>query len=121
MADLMKYGKVRRPWLGVVGKNILSQDEYDLDRNGVYGVIVTNLIVDGPAYKSGLQIGDLLMSLGSQKIDDIHQLHQLLSKKSIMESVRLKYYRRGKGFRHTNIALQEMPPSEDLPQKSDLL
>ena len=55
--ELAKYGKVKRPYLGVVGKNILSADEMETSDadGGVYGVIITNLIVDGPGHHAGLE------------------------------------------------------------------
>ncbi len=51
MSDLAKYGKVIRPFLGVVGKNILSEDELtdEQDPVGVSGVLISDLVVDGPA------------------------------------------------------------------------
>ena len=53
--DLLLHGKVRRPYLGIVGKNILSTDEVEDGAvlNGVYGVIVQNLIVEGPGTRRG--------------------------------------------------------------------
>ena len=122
MKDLRKYGKVKRPYLGIVGKNILSSDEIDADAAsaGIYGVIVTNLIVNGPAHKSGLAIGDLIMGLGSQKVEDLNHLQRIMYMKSPNDTVRLKIYRRKKGFHYVNLNLSELPKTEDLPIEKDL-
>jgi serine protease Do len=122
MKDLRKYGKVRRPYLGIVGKNILSRDEIDSDAAsaGIYGVIVSNLIVKGPAHNSGLKIGDLIMGFGNKRVDDLHHLQRLMHAKNPTDQVRLKIYRRGKGFHHVNVSLKELPKTEDLPIEKDL-
>lgn len=122
MRDLIAFGKVRRPFLGVVGKNVLSADEVESrdEIGGVYGVIVTNLIIDGPAQKAGLRIGDLVMGLDQDKVMDMNQLQKALMSRSPSERVRLKIYRRGRGFIYTSIGLEEAPKATDLPLEKDL-
>jgi serine protease Do len=116
MKDLLRYGKVKRPFIGVVGKNILSADEVDGDdAGGVYGVIVQNLIVEGPAHKAGLKIGDLIMGFDKDKVGDLNHLQRLMTGKEPADRVRLKIYRRGKGVSYVNIALEEVPEAKDLP------
>ena len=119
---MIKYNKVIRPWLGIVGKNIISADELgdNHDPTGGYGVLVENLIVDGPSYKAGVRIGDLLMAINSKKIYDLNELQRTLSGKAPSEQIRLKLYRRGKGFLHLQVALSEIPKAQDLPQEKDL-
>lgn len=118
--DLIRYGKVRRPYIGIIGKNILSSDEVDDSVGGVYGVIVQNLIVEGPAHKAGLKIGDLVMGIGDAKVFDLNNLQRLMTGKSPDEQIRLKVYRRGKGFMQVTVALEEVPKASDLPIEKDL-
>lgn len=120
--DLLASGKVIRPWLGIVGKNILSQDEVSdsYDPTGVYGVIVSNLIVDGPAHKSGMRMGDLIMGFDKEIVHDLNQLQRLLGQRSPSDRIALKIYRRGKGFVNVSVSLQEIPKAQDLPQEKDL-
>ncbi|MFW7381001.1 MAG: trypsin-like peptidase domain-containing protein [Oligoflexus sp.] len=122
IADLIKHGKVIRPWLGVVGRNIISQDDVgdDYDPTGVYGVLVENLIVDGPSYGAGLRIGDLIMGMDGKKIYDLHQMQRELSRKSPADRVQLKIYRRRHGFLTINVPLTEIPRAQDLPEEKDL-
>ncbi len=120
--DLVRYGKVKRPWIGIVGKNILSRDEIEssAELEGIYGVIISNLIVEGPAYKAGLKIGDLIMGFDKEKIADLNHLQRLMAGKEPTDQVRLKIYRRAKGFSYVNLSLTELPKSGDLPIEKDL-
>ncbi|MBQ46080.1 MAG: peptidase [Zetaproteobacteria bacterium] len=122
ISDLKKHGKVIRPWLGVIGKNIVSKDEmYDShDPTGVYGVIIENLVIDGPAWKAGLRVGDLIMAMDDKKIFDINSLQKKLINKSPSERARMKVYRRQKGFVNITVPLEEIPPSQELPAEKDL-
>lgn len=120
--DLVRYGKVKRPWIGIVGKNILSRDEIESssELEGIYGVIISNLIVEGPAHKAGLKIGDLIMGFDKEKVADLNHLQRLMAGKEPADQVRLKVYRRAKGFSYVNISLTELPKSGDLPVEKDL-
>jgi serine protease Do len=120
--DLKKFGKVIRPWMGIVGKNILSADEVGdaFDPTGVYGVIVTNLIVDGPAQNSGLKMGDLIMNVGKEKVYDLNQIQRVLSKHKPLDRVNLRIFRKAKGHMNVSVTLSETPVAKDLPQEKDL-
>lgn len=120
--DFLQHGKVIRPWLGVVGKNILSADDVESPErgSGVYGVICSNLIVDGPSNKAGLQLGDLILSLDGQQVQDTNQLQRLLAKRKPADRVLLKIFRRGKGHLNIPVTLDTIPKAEDLPQERDL-
>lgn len=120
--QIIKYGKVIRPWIGIVGKNILADDDISgiKDPLSAYGVIVTNLIINSPATKAGIQIGDILVSLDNEKIYDINHLQKLLFKKSPYNTITMKIYRRNKGFIDLNIKLEVSPPSKKLPLNKDL-
>lgn len=119
--DLLKYGKVKRPFIGIVGKNILSADEVESDgEGGVYGVIIQNLIVEGPGHKAGLKIGDLIMGIGQDKIEDLQHLQRLMSAHAPSDQLRLKVYRRGKGISYYAISLEETPEQKELPVEKDL-
>ncbi len=123
MKDLLAFGKARRPWLGIVGKNILSQDDIEAGGpviSGVHGVIVSNLIVEAPAHKAGVKIGDIITTTDNKKIVDMNQLQRHIALKGNNDRVRLKIYRRGKGYLTTTATLEETPKAEDLPQERDI-
>jgi S1-C subfamily serine protease len=107
----------------VVGKDILSADDWPVHQGnklGIHGVIVSNLIVDGPAAKAGLHMGDLIMGMDSIEISDLNRLQQALYKKGTSDTARLKVFRRGQGVKHFNVTLEATPEARDLPQERDL-
>lgn len=121
--DLSTFGKTKRPWLGMVGKNILSADEIESPSAGllgVYGVIVTNLIVNAPAHRAGVRIGDVVLMADDKKITDLNQFQRILLSKQLKGRVKLKIYRKTKGYLTATIPLEETPKTEDLPQERDL-
>jgi hypothetical protein len=60
------------------------------------------------------------MGFGSQKVEDLHHLQRIMYMKSPTDSVRLKIYRRKKGFHYVNLNLSELPKTDDLPIEKDL-
>ena len=84
------------------------------------GVIVENLIIDGPAYTAGLSIGDLIVEINSTKIRDINQLQRIVSQSKTSDTIKVRVYRRSKGYLKAKIKLQETPKNQHLPDNKDL-
>jgi serine protease Do len=121
MRDLRAFGKARRPWIGVVGKNASSStDALSTSWPGVHGIIVANIVVDSPAHKAGIQIGDVIVSLDSKRVADMNQVQRNIADRSIQSKVKIKIYRRGKGYVNTTASLEETPKTDELPQERDI-
>ncbi len=121
--ELEKHGKIIKPWMGIIGKNILNDDDMDSKKNehtGLFGILVANLIVDGPAYKAGLKIGDIIMAINNQNIYDLNMLYQILLDCKPVEILQIKIYRRGEGALMVKLPLDSEPQAKDLPNQSDL-
>ena len=86
----------------------------------LHGVIIENLIIDGPAYTAGLSIGDLIVEINEKKISDTHQLQRIVSKSKPSEDVTVRLYRRGKGYMKAKIKLQETPKNQLLPRNKKI-
>ena len=60
--DIVAKGRVVRGWIGIVPQDITEQQaaQFGLAQGGV---LLTNLFVDSPALKAGLQPGDMLLEI----------------------------------------------------------
>ena len=83
-------------------------------------MIVSNLIVESPAHRSGLRIGDVVLTADDQKITDLNQFQRILINKQPRGKVKLKLYRKTKGYLFATVILDETPKADQLPQERDL-
>ncbi|MBI2602125.1 MAG: PDZ domain-containing protein [Deltaproteobacteria bacterium] len=75
----------------------------------------------GPAHKAGMEIGDVIMTVGDQKIFDLNQLESLLLRKSSKDTLKLTIFRRTKGNMEVKVTLEETPKNQELPIEDGLL
>src|SRR6266446_1940785 len=108
MQQIREKGRVVRPWLGIYGTtlNDALARRYDLPAD--FGVLVVEVDARGPAYRSGLRVGDVIIGIGSQTINQMKDVLSALSKHAISEEVDLRYIRTGTK-RVTRLLLQETP------------
>ncbi len=109
--DLMKYGAVHRPQLGVlVGR--VTQTEADLYHlPNVAGALVTQVQPNTPASRAGIEMGDVIVSLNGQPINDQTDLVARLARMHPGENVSLTLYRNGDS-RTVDIKLGEFEQAE---------
>ncbi|WP_019673401.1 S1C family serine protease [Psychrobacter lutiphocae] len=117
MNAIIKDGKVSRGWLGI---EVLSQlrDPTKLDNST--GVLVRNIIPASPAAKSGLQIGDIILSIDGVEMTDANSLIQYVARKLPGTVLSVQVLRKSQNM-NINITLAERPTQNDLimPQIED--
>ncbi len=97
VGELLKNGRVRRPYLGLgaqvrpIGRQ--AQRHFDLATTTV--VEVVSVERNGPAYQAGLQEGDLLIALNGQHIATVDDIHHHLTKERAGARVVLTILRDG--------------------------
>jgi serine protease Do len=117
--DLKRYGRVPRPWLGILTQalNPGIVNHYQLPVSE--GIFVTNLAQSAPADSAGINIGDIIVegiiNGSSSKIKEPVDLERLLGKLKPNETIRLKIYRNRKQ-REITVQLEELPRLDNLPQ-----
>ena len=93
--DLIRYGKVRRGWLGVSVQD-MTRDMlrfFHLDR--VRGVVVVRVMKGSPGAKAGLKQGDVILSLENNEISDKSDYSERISTYPVGNTMRLKILRDG--------------------------
>jgi len=114
LADLKRYGRVPRPWLGILGERVTPAlaEHYSLTLEK--GVVVYNLVQGGPADKAGLRLGDIITSIAGATADEPSDVERALFKLRPTESVPIKI-RRGPRDRQIEVPLAELPRLDRLP------
>jgi S1-C subfamily serine protease len=111
--DLIRYGKVVRPGLGIVP----AEDEITR-RLGLQGALVINVADDGAAARAGLrptrldatgqvQFGDVIVELAGKPVRSRNDLYKALDGRKVGETVKIKVARGGE-IVELDITLQEL-------------
>jgi len=73
--DLIEYGKVRKPWLGILPGNV---NQALVRSRGVGGVLVTDVEHDSPAAAAGIELADVVLSIDGMTVESPREMMQLL-------------------------------------------
>ena len=94
--QLIKYGRVVRGYIGMSAFDTLE------------GVVISKVLVNGPADKSGILPNDIILSLDGINIDNIKQVVKIVASLEVGEDIILKFKRQNKVI-ETVIKVYVMP------------
>jgi len=77
--DLIRYGEVRRPQLGVGVSDVTEDDKAALHLPDLSGAMVSELTPGKPAEKAGIELGDVIVAIDGRHITDAGQLTEFLA------------------------------------------
>ncbi|CEG29462.1 S1C family serine protease [Bacillus sp. B-jedd] len=110
IADLEKYGEVKRPYMGIDLRSVadlpasFQQNDLKLPKSVNYGVALRSVVPNSPADQAGLKELDVIVSMDGEKITDAIDLRKhLYNKKKIGEKMKIIYYRAGKQMETTMV------------------
>ncbi len=96
MSDLIKYGRVRRPLLGISIQEISQEDAEVYGLTDIAGVLIENFADESPAQRSGIHRGDVIVGVDGVKVERVGQLQRLIAQHRPGEFVELSVIRYGK-------------------------
>jgi len=97
-ADIIKYGEVRRGYIGVT---IGAVDQTMADALGlkeVKGIIVQELVADGAAKAAGIREGDVILTVDGREVNKQNELQSYIATRHPGDEVTLRIFRDGKTF-----------------------
>lgn len=106
--ELIKYGKVIRPWLGISYLPITPQVVSRFNLPVKSGLYVASVISGSPADKVGLKAKDIIRKFDGQEIKTSRDLKAFISKKKVGDEVSLTILR-NKETKIIRVTLGERP------------
>ncbi len=76
--QLMEQGRVQWPWLGLWLADLDAPTAAELGVPARSGVVVSQIVRDGPAWKGGMRGGDVILSFGGEKVSSVRELIVIL-------------------------------------------
>ena len=103
--DLVTYGKIARPWMGIVGVSITEEIAryYNLPPKGI---LVMRIASYGPADQAGVIVGDVIVDIDDVAINDMEDLQKDLRQKRVGDTIKVIILR-GRQRLQTQIVLGE--------------
>ncbi len=93
--DLMEFGNVQRGILGIEGNELNSRVSKELGVNDTEGFYIGKVTKNSGAEKAGLQKGDIVKKLDTQKINSFSELSGYISTKRPNDKVQVTFIRNG--------------------------
>ena len=94
--QLIKNGRVRRGWLGVHIQVVSEEIAESLGLEKAEGALVASVIKDGPAEKSGIQAGDIILTFDKKKVTHMRRLPRIVAETDIEKPVSVMVWRDSK-------------------------
>ncbi len=102
--QLIQYNKVRRPFIGITGRDL--NEELAKANNLVVGVYVLSIEEFSAAEKAGIKIGDVITSIDGKKITTMNELNEIKNSHNIGDEIKLTINRNGEE-KEITLKLQE--------------
>ncbi len=106
--ELIKYGKVIRPWLGILGVGVNPQIAQYYKLPSDKGILVTRVFENSPAFNAGIEPGDLIVEADHKDIKDMTELTKELREKKVGDHMSVRV-QRGPQVGDIDMKLAESP------------
>lgn len=93
--QLRKYGEARRGWLGVKIRSVTDDMAESLGMKESTGALIESVTPDGPAAKSGIADGDIILKFDGHDITNVRSLTRAVAQTPVDKSVSVDILRKG--------------------------
>ena len=114
---LLAHGRVERGWLGLALQPVAIPDAWREAAGDESGLMIMSVVADGPAAGAGLQVGDILLTVGGERAAHVRHLAEHLGSDSIGRQVELGVLRSGSA-RALRATISTRPDSSDRESRS---
>jgi len=112
MNQILDHGKVNRAYLGIMIQDITPGISKAMGLKEMKGALVGDVSPDGPAKKSGVQRGDVVLEVNGRTIEDSRQLRMTISMMDPNATVNLKLLRNGNPT-NVSVKLGDLPAEKE--------
>ena len=116
--QLREFGETRRGWLGVkiqsVGEDMVESLGMDRPR----GALVADVTSTGPAEKSGIKPGDVIIKFNGTDVEEMRDLPAIVAKTAVGTTVIVEVMRKGK-LVEIEVQLGRLEEGEKIIAKAD--
>lgn len=109
--SLIKEGRVVRGWIGIMVQDLTAELAQKFNLGEPYGVIITDVTKQGPAYRAGLRRGDIILEYNGKQITESAILRNLVAQSKIGSIVSLKIFRDGHIYT-VSVRIDQLPSDQ---------
>jgi serine protease Do len=116
--QLRENGRVARGWLGVLIQDVTRELAESFDMDHPHGALIAKVLPDGPAEKSGLEIGDIVVKFNGKKVSFSSDLPPLVGSTPVNSVVPVEVIRRSK-HKVIQVKISELPTDDEVIANND--
>ena len=115
--QLRRYGETRRGWLGVNIQTVTDELAESLGVPANQGALIARVTEGGPAAKSGLEAGDVVLTFNGKTVRSMRVLPRLVAQTEDGAKVPVEVVRKGKRLT-LNVTVGRLDETEDNGKKA---
>ncbi len=94
--QLKEFGETRRGWLGVSIQPVTDDIAESLEMKVAQGALVGGVTPKGPAQKSGIKVGDVILKFDDKLVAKMRDLPRIVADTAVGKDVKVVVLRKGK-------------------------
>lgn len=109
--QLREFGRTKRGWLGVNIQTVTDEIAESLGLEKARGALVARVTEKGPAEKSGIQSGDVIVRFDGKDVTDMRRLPRIVAETAVGKAVKVELWRKSK-MMELDVTLGELEENE---------